>query len=343
MKRLGYLFEKVIDEDNLRMAFINAAKGSSKRKKAKFYLDNIDAFIPLLKSLFVNDSFQPLVRNKFIIQEKLSNKVRKICSCRFFPDLVVQHALFQVLEKDVILKGSYPYSVASIKGRGIRCGKEYLEKVLKKNRARYCLKLDISKYYDSINPSILYGFIEKKIKDVKVLSIFKKIIFIQEKGIPIGFYSSQKFSELYLQSFDHFVKEELDIKYYVRYCDDLVLIDSNRRKLLKSLDRIIEFLNNLGLKIKDNWLLFRIDDENSVDFLGFKFFKSKTSIRKRIWKNIRRCLLDLKVRFWSLKLLQRFFSYWGYIKNSNCYYIKNFYLKNIRFEILKERIASYGA
>lgn len=135
--------------------------------------------------------------------------------------------------KRVFIKNTY----SSIRGRGIHKCANDLYKDLQNDvyKTRYCLKLDIHKFYPSIDHDILYSIIQKKIKDKWLLKLLKGII-DSAKGVPIGNYLSQFFANLYLAYFDHWIKEDVKCKYYYRYADDIVILDNNKDHLKKYTD-----------------------------------------------------------------------------------------------------------
>ena len=121
----------------------------------------------------------------------------------------------------------------------------------------YCLQCDVSKYFDSINHQILFSLLKKKIADQKVLWLIKVIIESSNKefgsGIPIGNLTSQLFANVYLNELDQFVKHKLLIKHYIRYMDDFLILDFEKKKLHQIKSEIQEFLRNklkLGLHPK---------------------------------------------------------------------------------------------
>ena len=118
-----------------------------------------------------------------------------------------------------------------------------------------------------------------------MLDLLYKIIDTTETGLPIGFYTSQWFSNFYLMDFDHFVKEKLKARHYIRYMDDIVILSSNKKKLHKMKEEIINYLDQeLNLKLKNNYQVFRFDYVKNkkhygrdIDFMGFRFFRNKTT------------------------------------------------------------------
>ena len=118
------------------------------------------------------------------------------------------------------------------KNRGIHKLVNNLKKALKYDPegTKYCLKLDIKKFYPSINHDILKEILRYKIKDEELLQVLDGIIDSAE-GVPIGNYLSQFFANLYLAYFDHWIKEVLKVIYYFRYCDDITILGANKEEL----------------------------------------------------------------------------------------------------------------
>ena len=125
------------------------------------------------------------------------------------------------------------HTYACRKNKGIHKAAQDIKKVLRKDvvNTQYCLKLDIKKFYPSIDHEILKSIVRRKIKDTKVLKLLDEII-DSAPGVPIGNYLSQYFANLYLAYFDHWIKECKKIKYYFRYADDIVIFSKNKESLL---------------------------------------------------------------------------------------------------------------
>lgn len=120
-----------------------------------------------------------------------------------------------------------------------------MQKMRKSYREYYILKMDVSKYFNSIDKNILYTILKKRIKDQKVLWIIKKILTAQNRriGIEIGNYTSQTFANIYLNEVDQYAKNVLKLKYYFRYMDDTVILVKTKDEAKDALQKIREFLN----------------------------------------------------------------------------------------------------
>ncbi len=279
----------------------NASRGKKNRPEIKRILDNTEKYIKKFKEWLINGEYIPARHNAVLINDGFIQKKRIVIQPYFYPEQWVQHVVITVL-KPIFKKGMYEYSCGSIPNRGIHYGKKYIEKFIKNNpkEIKYVLKFDIYHFYQSINVDILKEKFRKTIHDSRMLDL---IFYILDSnvatidgqeisgGLPIGFYTSQWFANWFLQDFDHFIKEELKAMCYVRYMDDIVIFGRNKKELRKNFERIKEYLARLDLKIKGNYQIFRFDyiDKQGnrrgrfIDFMGFKFYRDKTTIRSSIF------------------------------------------------------------
>ena len=199
----------------------------------------------------------------------------------YYPDRIAQHAIMATLVpiwNKIFIEQTY----SCIEGRGIhKCAKDVKKALQNKEETKYCLKLDIKKFYPSINHEILKTIIRRKIKDKEVLYILDEII-DSTNGVPIGNYLSQYFANLYLAYFDHYCKEVLKCKYYFRYADDIVILSSNKEFLHSIIYKIQKYLDtNLKLQVKSNWQVFPVDSRG-IDFVGYIFRHNYILVRKKI-------------------------------------------------------------
>ena len=200
---------------------------------------------------------------------------------------------------------------ASIPGRGIHFASKKLNEYLHSfpQETIYCLKLDIKKFYPSINRAILKKKLRKKIKDKDLLIELDKIIDSMDKvdfsklplteeelaiytrpgkGIPIGSYLSQYLANFYLNEFDHWIKEEKHIKFYLRYMDDIIILSDSKEKLHQLLKEIMKYLNEeMDLEVKSNYQVFLVD-ARGVDFVGYKHFRGYKLLRTKTLKKIKK-------------------------------------------------------
>ena len=328
IKRIGHLYDKIVDRENIKQAIINASKNKRNRKRVQKILDNIDHYTLEIQRMLEDETYTPSPYIEEKIKDNSSGKERIIFKPKFYPDQCIHWALIQVIEPH-LAKGMYEYSCGSIPKRGIHYAQKRIKRWIKRDRkhTKYILQIDITKFYPSINHDVLKMMLRKKFKDNSLLWLLDSIIDSVESGLPIGNYTSQWLANFYLQGFDHFIKQDLGVKYYVRYMDDCVLFGNNKKKLHKARREIKSHLKTIGLEIKDDWQVYRLD-KRPLDFLGFRFYRTHITMRKRNALRIKRRAKKIyKKRSLNYKDSAAMLSYLGWLKHSNSY---NYYLKNIK-------------
>lgn len=125
--------------------------------------------------------------------------------------------------------------------------------------------------------------------------VIHHIVRTTDHGIPLGFTTSQWFANFLLTELDHKIKEDWNVKYYIRFMDDMVLFGSNKRELHRVRKLIAEYLETeLHLQLKKNWQLFYLDSDNPnkkgrfLDFLGFRFYRHHVGLRRKLALKIQR-------------------------------------------------------
>lgn len=327
MKRINNLFGKVVVYNNFLLADSNARKNKKHYKEIKEHDVHKEDNLKKLQYDILTLNYKT---SEYYIFKIYEPKEREIYKLPYFPDRIAHHALMNILEpiwEKVFIYNSY----ACRKGKGIHSAVEDIKKVLKRDKenTKYCLKLDIRKFYPSINHDILKTIVRRKIKDKKLLVILDEII-DSASGVPIGNYLSQYFANLYLTYFDHWIKENKKIKYYFRYADDIVIMHKSKKFLHNLLKEISDYLQvNLKLTVKSNYQVFLLDSRG-IDFVGYKFFHTHVLIRKSIKNKMRR--LANKINSTNRKrgyVRRKVSSYFGWIKFCNGINFCNKYFKSI--------------
>lgn len=327
VKRISNIYENICALDNIKQAIMKASLGKRKQNRTKKVIDNIDLYAIKIQQLLLDKKYKPSPYVIKTIQDSSSGKIREIFKPHFYPDQIIHWALILQIQS-IIMRGMYKYNCGSVPGRGTSYGQKTLRKWLDNDHrnTKYCLKMDISKFYPSTDNETLKKMFRRKIKDANCLWLIDKII-DSNKGLPIGNYTSQWFANFFLEGLDHLIKEKLGVKYYIRYVDDLVLLGPNKKKLHKARIAISDYLESIHLKLKGNWQVFKIN-KRDIDFLGFRFFRHKTILRKRNALRIRRRFKKIgKKKNLSYKDACAVISYWGWIKRSNSY---GFYNKHVK-------------
>lgn len=316
MKREGNIFNKIYDINNLKLADKKARRGKSNQKDLIKHDLNKDDNIVNLYHILKNKEYKT---SKYHIFKLYDGKEREIYKLPYYPDRIVHHGIMNILEP-IFISTFTKNTYSCIKKRGIHKAQKDLIKALKdKDNTLYCLKLDSKKFYPSINHEILKKLLKRKFKDKDLLDLLFEII-DSSPGVPIGNYLSQFLANFYLTYFDHWLKENKKVKYYFRYCDDIVILNKDKKYLNNLLKEIKEYLNKkLDLEVKNNHQVFEIS-KRGIDFIGYVFYHTHILLRKSI-----------KLRFIRMikynKNYKSIASYKGWLIHCNSINLRNKYLK----------------
>ena len=320
MKRYGNLYPQICSMENIQKAHLNARKGKAHYHEVRMVNANEDLYLSKIQDMLLNKTFQNSEYTTFIKLD--SKKEREIFKLPYFPDRIIHHCIVQILEP-IWMKTLILDTYSSLKGRGIHKGVKRIKAALTdKENTTYCLKMDVRKFYPSINHDILKSILQRKIKDPDVIWILNEIIDSTE-GVPIGNYLSQHFGNLYLSSFDHWMKEEQGCKYYFRYCDDVVILHASKEHLAELRMKVSRYLKkNLKLQLKNNWQIFPVGIRG-IDFLGYRFYPSHTTLRKSIATRFKQTVSQIKSSYPKTRgMVNSVMSYQGWLKYAKCYNLK---------------------
>lgn len=321
MRRHGNLWSRIIDPDNIALAFHRAALNKGWMPSVKKFRENLEVNLVAVRSCLAEKTFTP---SPYAVKKVWEPKERDIYVLPLMPDRIVQHALMNIaapIWEGLFIRDSY----ACIAGRGIHAGSRRVMEFVRRNK--YALKCDVAKFYPSINHDILMQIIRRKIKCPDTLWLIEKIVysFPGGKNVPIGNYTSQWFGNLYLHELDRFVKEELRVRDYARYCDDFCLFSDDKAFLHDCREAVTTFTRdrlNLKLRIADVFPVSR-----GVDFLGYRHFNNYILVRKSTAKRVRHRLSLLPALFERGKITAEQFrssvsSTWGWIKHANSHNLR---------------------
>jgi len=285
MKRMNKFFNKITDFNNIRLAFLKAIRGNRSSPSALYYCRNIDKNLFLLRQKFITLKPGWGSYKSFQVTDP---KLRTISTAPF-EQRVMHHAIMNIIEP-VIERVLISRTYACRKGKGTHAALLYAFSRCKCNS--YFLKLDVRKYFNSIDHEILKAKLRKLIKDQKVIYLLDGIIgsyeTFQGRGIPIGNLTSQFFANMYLASLDHYILEKLHPGAYCRYMDDFVVWSDSKEKINKLFFDIDEYVrNNLNLTLKPPVIG---KTSKGLPFLGFLvkdkgiylLQKSKRRVKNRI-------------------------------------------------------------
>lgn len=295
---MGALFERVTLFPNLLHAARLAGRGKRFRPNVAAFGLNLEEELHGLQQELITRTYHPGSYTTFLIRDK---KPRFI-SASPFRDRVVHHALCNIIEP-IFDRGFLFDSYACRKGKGTHAAVERASAYAR--RFRYVLKCDLEKYFPSIDHEILFTQMTRRIHDPGVLWLVRTIIdgsnpqlelvhhypgddlftpFERRRGIPIGNQTSQFFANVYLDRLDHYVKETLRVGGYVRYVDDLLLFDDDKRRLHEWRTAIEDFLVPLRLRLHPR-KCFVAPVTSGFTFLGYRIFPT---LRRLDADNVRR-------------------------------------------------------
>lgn len=320
------LFNSICSMDNLYRAYQNAKSGKGWYKEVKQIEKRPFYYLAGLQYMLKNHLFKTSEYEIFILNE--GKKKRDVYKLPFFPDRIAQWAILQVIEPFLVANMTAD-TYSAIPGKGIQPIVNDLRGYYKTKRVdgkkksvwvpsilltdeentRYCYKIDLHHYYQSINHEVLKQKFRKVFKDPELLwlldeiadsintateedlielSLSGEVEVDPNTGIPIGNYMSQYSGNFYLSSFDHWVKEELHVKHYYRYMDDVVIFASSKEELHEIHRKVTAYTRDyLHLNIKGNYQIFPTK-VRGVDFVGYRFFGEYTLLRKSTAINFKR-------------------------------------------------------
>ncbi len=310
MKRYGNLYPQIIEFENLLLATRKAQRGKRFRENVLAFNYDLEKELVQLQNQLKTKTYQPGAYRTFTIKEP---KTRMI-SAAPYRDRVVHHALCNIIVpifERTFIDDSYANRVGFGTHRALRRFTQFARS------SRYVLQCDIKKYFPSIDHTILKTLIRRKLKCFDTLWLIDTIIdnsneqlpiiehfpgdelltpLERRRGLPIGNLTSQFFANIYLNGFDHFVKEQLKVSKYVRYVDDFALFDDDRQFLAEARIAVEEYLAKLRLKIHPiKSQLF--ETKQGANFLGFRILPDRIRVRTENLRRARRRLKRLQTEY----------------------------------------------
>ena len=291
MKRKGNLYPEIYKFDHINNAFNEVCRNTKNKRKVANYKQYKCIYITRIYNTLKNKSYEVGPYNVFTIYEP---KERRIVS-QSIHDKIINHLVARYLLYPSVLPCLIPENVASRKNKGskegLRLAQQFHRKCKIKYGSYYILKCDISKFFSSIDQEILKQKLKRKIKDKDALDIIFKIIDSEENGLGIGNMTSQVLAIFYLNDLDHYIKEVLKIKYYVRYQDDFLLFHPSKDYLNECLEKIKTFLAKEKLLLNKKSRIYK--NTNHFIFLGrtasgkygkYRSLKRKLKYKKHLYE-----------------------------------------------------------
>lgn len=276
--------------DNLYMAYRKARNGKGSQNGVIAFEKDVPGNLRKIQKMLIDGTYKTSEYRRFVVSD--AGKERTISALPFYPDRIIHWAVMLPTHQ-IFMRNYISQTYAAIPGRGTHSALMTLKGYLRDPNAKYCLKIDVRKFFDSIDKDKLMEMLERRIKDKHVLDLFGEIVHgYPMHGIPIGNYTSQYLANLYLSGIDHFMKESYHCKYYLRYMDDIVILGWSKQWLRRALRKIRKLMADIGLEIKGNWQIFPIADRG-IDYVGYRSFPDYTLLRGRTKRKLKTCMARL--------------------------------------------------
>lgn len=310
MKRSNNLWDRIIEFENILQAARQAQRGKRFRDNVLAFNYNLEKELARIKTQLENKTYHPGAYKTFEIMEPK----RRMISAAPYRDRVVHHALCNIIVpifERTFIADSYANRVGFGTHRALRRFTEFARS------SRYVLQCDIRKYFPSIDHEILKRLVRRKLKCPDTLWLVDTIIngsnqqelvidyfpgddlltpAQRRRGLPIGNLTSQFFANVYLNGFDHFLKEQIKCTKYIRYVDDFALFSDDRGFLEEARIAIENYLVTLRLKIHPvKSQLF--ETKQGANFLGFRILPNHIRVRTENLRRAKRRLRRMQQRF----------------------------------------------
>lgn len=294
-RKLRNEYDKMLTYEKLFEAHKLSQKGKTNKNEVILFNLKQEEYIKWLYNELKNETYQHGGYRIFYVKVP---KRRKIQVSRYI-DRIVHRWIVDNFLKEYFMKSFIYNSYACIKNKGMHQAVIDLQKAMKHCQRiwgeYYILKMDVAKYFQSIDRKILISMLKRKIEDKKFMNLLNKIIYSSEgeKGLPIGNYTSQTFANIYLNEVDQYVKHELKCKYYFRYMDDSVILVKTKDEAKECLEKIQKFLNEkLDLELNSKTQIFK--NKQGVNFCGYKVNEYRLKIRDRGKRNLKLKIKNLE-------------------------------------------------
>ena len=329
----GRTFDHITSVDNLFSAWKEFKKNKSKKMDVMEFSLNLENNIFALQKELTSKSWICDGYKSFYINDPKPRAIHKATVRDRVLYQAVYRVLYPIFDKTFIFD-----SYSSRTGKGTHAGIKRLNIFLRKlsqnyKKPIYALKCDIRRFFDSIDHKLLLTLLGQKINCSETMELVAKIIdsFHKSpgKGLPLGNVTSQIFANIYMNSFDWYVKKELGSKYYVRYCDDFIILSPDKVTLFDNIRYIVCYLdNNLKLSLHSNKVFIR-KFHQGIDFLGAVLLPHhivpRTKTKKRIIKKLAELLQGLQAGELTKDRLNRSISsYLGHLSHTKSRETTNF-------------------
>lgn len=314
-------YDRLLDEELIDYCWAQASKGKRKRKSVQNMKTKKEQ-LKLLSEL-KEEVYKPQACRKMSKWDKNAKKTRDI-SCPAFRDQIVHWAIVTLL-KPHFEQTFIKHNIANIPGRGLSYGNLLLKHWSRQKGTKYVLKMDIRKFYPTINIPILINKLKTKVRDKKFIALIELLLYTESPegiGLSLGSYLNLWLALFFLDELDHIIKERFQVKFYLRYVDDILILTKTKKEA-KSLFKFIKnYLSTMKLEIKESGKgkakIYKWTDDRFVDMLGTKTYRNKQILRKHIYLNIKHQLSKVEKKGKDPHLARSVLSYKGIVQYSSC-------------------------
>ena len=330
--------------------------------------------LPIIEWI-IDDMRDELIEQKLVLKpiryvKRMDNSSRKIRNIGIQDVKQQLYDYIAVYALRPILKRIGEFQVASIKKRGQKYGTRFIRRWLRNKSLRYAGKADVRKCYESISQDKLILFLRKYIANQPILWLVETLIRTFKQGLSIGSYLSQFLCNLYISQVYHYMAESDNlfktrkhkngtiekihlIKHQIFFMDDILIPGTNKKDVDKAMKLMVQKFEELGLEIKPDKIIYKVkledrkkNDGEFIDMMGVKIYRYHVTIRKRVFKKIRRTYMRLwKIikthKFIPLYLARKAISYFGNIKNTDSFKVRKKYHVAKIFKICKKVVSNY--
>ena len=314
-KRHKNLIQQIASMPNLYRAYEKAAKGKRYSCGHLQFKQHLAANLRSLSEAIRNGTYRPSPPNVFFVNEP---KRREI-SALPFADRVVQHALCNVIEP-IFDRTFLPNSYACRRGRGTHVAAIEAQAILRRGFTHW-LKLDFSKYFASIDRTVLHGEIRRKVSCSGTLALIETFLPPTGRGLPIGNLTSQLFANVYGHVLDRYLTHTLHIKAWLRYMDDTVVF-AHSREALAVLQQGLKWFSeaHLGMAFS-KWSIGRATQ--GLDWLGYRIWPTHKLLRKQSVITAKRKIVKYRTSGDTLSLSRFVVSWKGHAQWANSFNLLN--------------------
>lgn len=284
------MFDKVISLENLFDAWTEFKKDKNNKKDVAEFEIGLEDHVFELHDDLKNGTYKHGAYFSFFVNDPKRRHIHKAP----VRDRLLHHAVHRIIEPEwnkVFIFDSW----SSRKNKGTHGAVKRLQRLglkLSQNHTRmlWVLKLDVRKFFDSVDREILLSILKERTPDDRLRALFEEIIGSFSPGLPLGNLTSQLFANVYLNRLDQFVKHDLKIVGYIRYADDFVLMHPNRELLVDCLGKITSFLREqLHLDVHPKKIVLKTY-ASGIDYLGYVCFPHhrvlRTKTKQRMFKRV---------------------------------------------------------